>query len=140
MSTTDDNKAIATKFFEEFWNHANNSIVDELCAENVHLAAPLVGDFNGRDEVKSFIIPLHDAIENLHFRTVRPLVAEGDTVLCCWRGTGVVQKDIGYFPGNGKALDFTGVAIYRIRDGLIEEEYTEEDWLKAFSQLGLLEL
>ncbi|MDR3136089.1 MAG: ester cyclase [Coriobacteriales bacterium] len=138
MLTQEENKAIARRFFEEFWNHANESIVDELCAENVHLVAPLVGDFNGRDALKSFIRPLHDAIENLHFQAVRPLVAEGDTVLCCWRGTGVVRKAIGYFPGNGDALDFTGVAIYRINNGLIEEEYTEEDGLKAFSQLGLI--
>jgi predicted ester cyclase len=140
MSTLEENKAVATKFFAEFWNHANAGIVDELCAPDIHLCAPLVGDFNGREEVKSFIKPLHGAIEGLHFQAVRPLVAEGDTVLCCWRGTGVVQKDIGYFPGNGKSLDFTGVAIYRIKDGLIEEEYTEEDGLKAFEQLGILSL
>jgi predicted ester cyclase len=140
MSTQEENKAIASKFFEEFWNKANSSIVDELCTSDVHLVAPLVGDYRGQEQVKSFIGALHEAIEGLRFDAVRPLVAEGDTVLCCWRGTGVVVKDIGYFPGNGKALDFTGVAIYRIKNGLIEEEYTEEDGLKAFSQLGLLEI
>ena len=136
----EENKAIAAEFFEEFWNKGNVEIVDKLCAADVHLCAPLVGDFKGREEVKGFIGALRDAIEGLRFEATRPLVAEGDTVLCCWRGKGVVQKDIGYFPGNGTEIDFTGVAIYTIIDGLIKEEYTEEDGLRAFEQLGLLKL
>lgn len=136
----EENKAIAARYFEEFWNKGNTAIVDELCAPDVHVYAPLVGDFNGREEVKAFIQPIHDAIEGYHFDMTRPLVAEGDTVLCCWHANGVVKKDIGFFPGNGTTIDFTGVAIYKIVDGLIHEEFTEEDGMKVFQQLGILKL
>ena len=136
----ENNKAIAARYFEEFWNKGNVDIVDELCAPDVHVYAPLVGDFNGRDAVKGFIGGIHDAIEGYHFDMTRPLVAEGDTVLCCWHANGIVKKDIGFFPGNGTTIDFTGVAIYKIVDGLIQEEFTEEDGMKVFQQLGMLKL
>jgi predicted ester cyclase len=136
----EENKIIASRYFEEFWNKGNTAIVDELCAPDVHVYAPLVGDFNGRAAVKGFIGSIHDAIEGYHFDMTRPLVAEGDTVLCCWHANGVVKKDIGFFPGNGTTIDFTGVAIYKIVDGLIHEEFTEEDGMKVFRQLGLLML
>lgn len=140
MNNLERNKQIATHYFEEFWNKGNTAIVDELCAPNVHVWAPLVGDYNGREEVKAFIAPIHDAIEGYHFDMTAPLAAEGDTVLCRWRANGVVKKDIGFFPGNGTVIDFTGVAIYKIVNGLIEEEFTEEDGLKVLQQLGVLNL
>lgn len=139
-TSLEENKRIATRYFEEFWNKANCSIVDELCSPDVHVYAPLVGTFDGREAVKSFIKPIHDAIENYHFDMTAPLVAEGDTVLCRWHANGTVKKDIGFFPGNGTTIDFTGVAIYKIVDGLICEEFTEEDGMKVFMQLGLLKL
>ena len=62
-------------------------------------------------------------------------------MLCRWHAHGKVVKDFGDFPGNGDVIDFTGVAIYRISDeGLIEEELTEEDSAKVYTQLGLLSL
>jgi steroid delta-isomerase-like uncharacterized protein len=140
MTSIEENKAIAKRYFEEFWNGGNTAVVDELCAPDIHVYAPLVGDFNGREAVKNFIGPIHDAIEDYHFDMTRPLVAEGDTVLCCWHANGIVKKDIGFFPGSGTTIDFTGVAIYKIIDGRIQEEFTEEDGMKVFQQLGLLKL
>jgi hypothetical protein len=78
MDNLEKNKQIATRYFEEFWNKGNTAIVDELCAPNIHVWAPLVGDYNGREEVKVFIAPLHDAIEGYHFDMTAPLIAEGD--------------------------------------------------------------
>lgn len=136
------NKEIAARWFEEYWNNASTDIVDELCADDVHMYFPLARRaYDGKDEVKSIIGPMHDAIEGYHFDTTGPLVAEGDTVLCRWHAHGKVVKDFGDFPGNGDVIDFTGVAIYRISDeGLIEEEFTEEDSAKVYTQLGLLSL
>ncbi len=134
------NKEVAARYFEEYWNRANAGVVDELCTSDVHTFAPLVGDFNGREEVKGIIGILHDAIEGFHFEATRPLVAEGDTVVCCWNAVGTVRKAIGYFPGKGEKLSFTGVSIYTMRDGLIAEEINEEDGMKALVQAGVLTL
>lgn len=65
------NKAIAARYFEDFWNKGNTAVVDELCAPNVHIYAPLAGDFNGREAVKSFINPILDAIEGYRFDMTR---------------------------------------------------------------------
>lgn len=142
MGFEERNKRIAARWFEEYWNNANTDVVDELCSENVHMFFPLARRaYDGKDEVKSIIGPMHDAIEGYHFDTTGPLIVEGDTVLCRWRATGKVVKDFGDFPGNGTTIDFTGVAIYRINDdGLIEEEFTEEDSARVYLQLGLLKL
>ncbi len=136
------NKQIAAKWFEEFWNNANTDIVDELCADDVHMYFPLARRaYDGKEEVASIIKPMHEAIEGYHFDTMGPLVVEGNTVLCRWHANGKVVKDYGDFPGNGNTIDFTGVAIYRISEnGLIEEEFTEEDSAKVYMQLGLLSL
>lgn len=140
MPQLERNKEIATRYFEEFWNKGNTVIVDELCASDVYVWFPLGGDFNGREEVKGIIGPIHDSIEGYHFVMTAPLIAEGDTVLCRWRARGVVKRDIGCMPGNGTEIDFTGVAIYKIVDGLILEEFTEEDGMKVLRQLGVLKV
>lgn len=140
MSQIERNKEIAARYFEEFWNKGNTAIVDELCAPNIHVWFPLGGHFNGRAEVKGIIGPIHDAIEGYHFDMTAPLVAEGDTVLCRWHANGVVKKAIGFMPGNGAEIDFTGVAIYKIVDGQIHEEFTEEDGMKVLQQVGVLKL
>lgn len=140
MSDLESNKAIATRYFEEFWNKGNTAIVDELCAPDVQVWFPFGGDFQGREAIKGIVGPIHEAIEGYHFVMTAPLVAEGDTVLCRWRAKGVVKKDLGFMPGNGTEIDFTGVAIYKIVDGQILEEFTEEDGIKVLRQLGVLKV
>ena len=134
------NKEIAARWFEEFWNKANTDVVDELWAPDGHMQFPLARrSYDGREEVKAIIKPMHEAIEGYHFDVTRPPIAEGNQVLCCWHANGRVVADFGDFPGNGNEIDFTGVAIYTISDeGLILEEYTEEDSAKVYIQLGLL--
>lgn len=142
MDKQERNKEIASRWFEEFWNNANTDVVDELWAPDGHMQFPLARRaYDGRDEVREIIKPMHEAIEGYHFDVTKPLIAEGDMVLCCWHANGRVVKDFGDFPGNGDTIDFTGVAVYTISDdGLILEEYTEEDSAKVYEQLGLLGL
>ena len=50
------NKEIAARWFEEYWNNASTDVVDELCADDVHMYFPLARRaYDGKDEVKSIM-------------------------------------------------------------------------------------
>lgn len=104
---------------------------------NVHIWFPLGGSCNGREEVKGIISPLHDATEASRLVMIALLSAEGDTMLCVRRARVVVKKDLGFMPGDGVEIDVAGAAIYKVVEGLILEEVTEEDGMKVLQQLGV---
>ena len=67
--------------------------------------------------------------------SVKVVVDERDTVVTRWRGRGVHKGDLLGLPGNGRRIVVSGITIFRLRDGIITEEWTEFDALALLSQL-----
>ena len=63
---------------------------------------------------------------------------DGDKVVARWTCCGTHQ---GVFRGQaptGKRVTFTGMTISRLAQGKIVEQWTEEDGVSLYQQLGLL--
>jgi predicted ester cyclase len=146
MSKEQENKAIVTRWFEQFWGKAGNvAIVDELGAPDVLVHYPMHGPRRGREAVKKMITEFRTAFPDLNFWAVGDLIAEGDYVVGRWDGggthTGPAFSDlpVGSLPAaSGKKIRFTGTTVFRIKDGKITEEIGEESALTALQQLGLV--
>jgi hypothetical protein len=55
MSILERNKAIVTKYFEEYWAKGNVSIVDEMCSDDFLISYPNHGPRRGKDEAKKML-------------------------------------------------------------------------------------
>ena len=146
MSKEQENKAIVSRWFKEFWgNPWNPKVVDTLAAPDMLLQYSLHAPRRGREDVKAFMTAFRDAFPDLSFGGTADLIAEGDLVVGRWEGggthTGPAFSDFlaGALPAaSGRRMRFSGMTVLRVENGVIAEEIGLDDGVTALQQLGLL--
>jgi len=146
MSKEQENKAIVSRWFKEFWgNPWNPKVVDTLAAPDMLLQYSLHAPRRGREDVKAFMTAFRDAFPDLSFGGTADLIAEGDLVVGRWEGggthTGPAFSDFlaGALPAaSGRRMRFGGMTVLRVENGVIAEEIGLDDGVTALQQLGLL--
>jgi len=147
--SSEDNKAIARRLYEEVWNKGNVAAVDELIAPTIVFhydypadTPPPAENQLGLEQIKHYVSHLHTTFPDYHF-TVEFQVAEGDLVVT--RGTARGTHQGPYWgmtfqsiSPTGKQVTWTETAIDRIVDGKIVENWVNEDALGRLQQLGAL--
>lgn len=116
-------KETVRRFYAEVWNTMNLKAVDELFAESYD-----------RERLKDIVAMFHFAFPNLSLRVV-DLVEEKDRVVAYWVAEGVHEGELFGVQPTGKHVRFTGMEIFRLRDGKIAEEWDVWDRYKLMSQL-----
>ena len=147
--STEDNKAIVRRFFEEVHNQGNVAAVDELLAPNIllHFDAPSDVPVSAEmqlslEEIKQVVSDFRTSFPDLHY-TVDLQVAEGDLVVSrvTVHGThtgeyrGLTFKGM---PPTGKQVTWTETHIYRLAAGKIVEYWSNEDDVGRLQQVGAL--
>lgn len=148
MSNVDENKAIVSRWFTEFWGKTCNlGVVDELASPDMLLQYSLHEPRRGRADIKAFMTDFRKAFPDLNFWGIADLIAEGDYVVGRWAGggthTGPAFSDFlaGSLPANtGRTMRFTGTTVLKVRDGKILEEVGLDDGVTALEQLGLIKI
>src|SRR6266704_5982285 len=130
------NKAIIHRYFEEWGNHGNTKAADELIAANFTLRNP-PAVLRSLEEYKKGMTAFHTAFPDLHF-TVEEMIAEGDKVVVRWSLRGTHLGDYQGRPATGKAMSVTGMSLFRLADGKIQEITVSMDRLGQWQQLGWL--
>ena len=146
MSKEQENKAIVSRWFKEFWgNPWNPKVVDTLAAPDMLLQYSLHAPRRGREDVKAFMTAFREAFPDLSFGGTADLIAEGDLVVGRWEGggthTGPAFSDFlaGALPAaSGRRMRFSGMTVLRVENGVIAEEIGLDDGVTALQQLGLL--
>lgn len=100
------NKALVQRYFDERWNLQNLDIVDELTAG---------ADPEGH---KEWLRSVHAVYRESRLTMGEP-VAEGDRVVLPWSVKGVLQRDYEGVGSPGETVEYSGLAILRIKDGKI---------------------
>ena len=129
MVTTEENKAIIRRFYEEVWNNGRLELVDELVSPVFvnHGLAP-----EGGDDRESFKHTINRVRDELKFRqTIEELIAEGDTVAARVSGHGETgekgswRKRItgGKASRRRKGISGMGAVIWKLRNGQITERW-----------------
>lgn len=131
----DELATITHAWIKEGWSKGNADIVYELHSPDFvdHDAA---GRPDDREGFRKGIIDLYRAFPDLHC-VVDDLVIDDETakVSVRWSGTGTHR---GIFLGaepTGRRIDFAGIEIIRIKDGLITERWGQWDGLSLLEQL-----
>ena len=105
--STDENKELAFRYFDQRWNHNNDAVIDELLGAGMNVEAE-----------KAHLEATHAAFGDIEF-TVDGLIAEGDEVAVRWTATSNHQGEVYGFSATGKRITFHGLASLRIVDGKI---------------------
>lgn len=141
--STEENKAIVRRLTEEAYGRGDLAVVDELVAPNCIYHSVSGDDPQKRDRewVKRIIRQLHDAIPDVTI-TVEDMLAEDDRVVTRVVERGTSQGDLPWGPrgtvlkATGRPVEFGGIAISRIADGQIVEDWEVMDFPRLWSQLG----
>jgi steroid delta-isomerase-like uncharacterized protein len=129
------NKTIAQRYFEDIWNRGNMAAIDELVAVNVigHLSGATL---HGSETLKQRVSSLYAIYAEPYFM-VEDQLAEGDKVLTRWTFQGKHTGDhMGAAP-TGKQITLTGMNLFRLAGGKIEEIWLNADDLGELQQLGV---
>jgi steroid delta-isomerase-like uncharacterized protein len=133
-----ENKVIARRFFDELLNQHKLAAVNELIATDFVLHSPdraiLV---RGPEDLKSYLITLHVAFPDRHV-TLEDIFTEEDRVACRWSQTATHRGEYLGVPSTGKRVTFTGITIFRLAGGKIEEMWFNSDTLDLMQQLEVM--
>ena len=136
--STEDNKTLMRRFFEEVYTMKNLAAIAEFIApthiDHSAAAAGLpVGPAGSRQAIGMMLTGFPD----LHV-TVEDMIAEGDKVVVRLTMHGIQQGALGSIPPTGKQVAVSTIDIVRIEGGKIAEEWGIDDRLGLLQQLGLV--
>lgn len=134
--STEANKLLMGRQFEEIWNRHDLDLIDEL------YAAEYVGHYypfpaiHGPQMVRQLAIMLRTGFPDSRY-TIEDVIGEGDKVVARYTFRGTHTGDYQRFAPTGKAVEMAGIVISRIADGTFVEEWVNVDLLGQRQQLGL---
>lgn len=139
MATPEENKEIIRRFYAEVMTAGNVDVCDEIVAEDfIDHGETLFGSPSGRETLKASIVGGHSIFPDLNV-TLEQMVASGDHVgvfgLMRTHHTGA--EFLGAQP-TGNELQWHGIAMFRVEDGMIRERWFNSDSLSVVEQLGLV--
>ena len=132
--SSQDNKAVMRRFWDEFYSQGNVGVVDEIVGDELR---------DWREGEKDWMPTVRAAFPDTEWRA-EEMFAEGDTVVSKlrFRGThrGVFDAALHgvsmAVPLTGKVVEFTAVSIDRVVDGKVTEHHFESDVLSSAVQIG----
>jgi steroid delta-isomerase-like uncharacterized protein len=135
--STEANKSLVRRYYEEVLNGRNPGILDELAVSDYDEHSPFPGQPNGFEGLKARATALLTAFNPYAF-TIRDLVAEGDKVVVHWTNTATHSGPFMGIPPTGRVLTISGVDIHLMRDGKMAEHWHVVEELQMLQQLGLV--
>jgi steroid delta-isomerase-like uncharacterized protein len=124
--STEENKSLVRRYYEEMWNRWDLSLADDLLAEGLTFRGSLGVAVRGRDGFGDYVRTVHRAFPDFHNR-IEELVAEGDKVVARLTYTGTHHGELFGIRPTGKRVTYAGVAVFRIEAGRITEGWVLGD-------------
>ena len=135
---SEDNKAIARRFYSELVNQGDLSLADKLVVEDFVDHNPPGPDIPpGREGLKQVFSTFRSAFPDMRM-TIEDQVAEGDKVVSRATASGTHLGDFMGIPATGKSFSMGIIDILRFEDGKIAERWGEADFMGLMQQLGVV--
>ena len=132
--STEDNKALVQRFFEEVINQKNLAALDQFVSPTaVNHTVP-----SGLPQGPSQFLSLHLTAFPDVKATVEDLLADGDKVVALVSYRGTHQGAFMASSPTGKPISVMGINIFRIVNGQMVEHWGLADRLSALQQLGVV--
>lgn len=132
------NKELVLHMDEEVWNKGNLEIIDELYSPDfVWHFLPLGYETVGLDSLQEHVRNHREAFPDWT-EEIKQIVAEGDFVAIHYVSRGTNDGSFQGNPPTGKTIEINEMAIFRIVDGKIAEQWLIPDLLSLNQQLGFI--
>ena len=134
--TTEDNKALVGRFYEQVWDRGNTDVAYEVFADDYvrhdfRAAEALPGPAGQKKIAEDF----RAAFPDLRV-SVDMIVGEDDYVVGRWTATGTHLGQWGVLEPSGRQVAFSAVNIFRFVDGKVVEIWNHRDDLGLIEQVG----
>jgi steroid delta-isomerase-like uncharacterized protein len=125
------------KRYTEAWNKGNSEFYEEFYAPDYvsYFPSNRLESMSQEERIENRKMLLR-AFPDLN-QSIEELFAVGDRVIVRFIITGTHEGEFQGIPATGNKLEFSGIAIHRIKNGKIIEERTDMDVLGAMMQLGM---
>ena len=138
--STEDNKAIVRRWFEEVINQGNLATVDVICIE-CHPGFTVINGIvenppPGMEGVKELVKMFRSAFSGLRF-SIEDQVAESNKVVTRMMIYGTHTGEFQGLPPTRKPVSFSAISIWELADGKLLQERVSWDALGALQQLGV---
>jgi steroid delta-isomerase-like uncharacterized protein len=133
--STEANKALYRRWFEEVVSGGNLDFADQLLAPGYVLHFPGVPGPVDSEGHKQLVMMFRNAFPDWH-ESVDDVIAEGDRVVIRVTGRGTHHGEFQGAPATGEQVSATGIGIGRIDGGRIAESWAAYDALGLMQQLG----
>ena len=124
MSNTTSNKDIVARLYAEGFNGGDEQVYLEVYTDDFRHHSKVVHDLPaGAEGERLSMLQFRATLPDVHFE-VLGLLADGDSVVARLRITGTPIADFGtvLLAADGR-FDVHALALFRLRDGLIAEEW-----------------
>ena len=137
---SEENKALIRRWFEEVWNKGRAEAIAEMLAADavVHgLSDDAAKPLRGPAGFLPFHTQFREAFPEIKV-IVEDAIAEGDKVVARCSVRGKHTGDSLGFEATQAQVEFTGIAIVRVKDGKFVEAWNNFDFMKMYQQLGAI--
>ena len=135
--STEENKALVRRFYEEVFNKKNLAGVDAFVDPHIIEHALPPGLPAGSEGTRQFIGMYLAAFPDLHL-TVEDIIAERDEVTARFTIRGTHRGELMGIPPTDKQVTTTGIQIVRVAGSRIVEDWVNFDALGMLQQLGVI--
>ncbi|CAN5593390.1 ester cyclase [soil metagenome] len=134
-----DPTTVVGRYIDECWNHGRIDLIDELVARDFVDHLPFDDDLpNGTQGLKASIRLVRMAFSDLHL-LVEDMIAEDDRVVVRFRLEGTHNGMLAGRLASLKRVMIAGMAIYRVENFQIADQWCMFDLIGLMQQIGARE-
>ncbi len=128
-------EGLALEFFARVWGPSHDlDAIDELMTEDYVITTAGV-EIRGREPFKTWVKEFQAHLLDATNETVEIFSnTTGDRVVSRWICRGTNNGVLG-LPADGRAVSFSGIAIWSVRDGRLAECWVERSALELYREL-----
>lgn len=131
---TDRNKAIIERSENELWSRGDLAVASQLYSPDFVGHFPIGPEWRGIEGITREVRNHRTAFPDWNER-IEDIIAEGDKVVIRFKSTGTHRGDFAGIPATGRKVTIAEVAIYRLTDGKIVEQWGMPDIAGLMTQL-----
>jgi len=135
--SSERNKAITRRFWEEVFNRRDLDAIVDLVTKDYEFHGSAGKEVRGREGLKQFLSMFFIAFPDLRFE-VDDIFSEGDKVVSRVTGRGTHKGELMGIPPTGKQIATTVICINRFVGERIAEDWEIIDLFGMMVQLGVI--
>jgi len=134
-TTTEENKALVLRYWDEVWTAGGQDAIDELLAPDEVHHWGIGGDTTDTVAYGKRLALFLTAFPDIHFN-VDVIAAQGDHVATRWTATATQTGEWQGVAPTGNHVTWSGTNIFRFACGQIAESWGEADHVSLLQQIG----